>query len=63
MSESTFLTALKVHVCPTCEEVDELWEDVKANRKDAALKEAVQVAAMGLRYIVNLTPKEELIEA
>ncbi len=38
------------------EEVDELWADVKADRKEAALVEAVQVAAMGLRYVVNLTP-------
>lgn len=38
------------------EEVDELWDDVKADRKEAALKEAVQVAAMGLRFVVNLTP-------
>ena len=41
------------------EEVDELWDDVKADRKEAALKEAVQVAAMGLRFIVNLSPVEK----
>lgn len=39
------------------EEVDELWDDVKADRHEPALKEAVQVAAMGLRYVVNLTPR------
>lgn len=40
------------------EEVDELWDDVKADRKAAALVEAKQVAAMGLRFIVNLSPGE-----
>lgn len=40
------------------EEVDELWDDVKANRKAEAIEEAVQVAAMGLRFIVNLSPVE-----
>lgn len=36
------------------EEVDELWDAIKANNKQHALREAVQVAAMGLRFIVNL---------
>lgn len=39
------------------EELDELWDDVKADRKEAALKEAVQVGAMAMRFIANLTPK------
>lgn len=38
------------------EELDELWEHVKANtgRGDAAYREAVQVAAMAVRYAVDL---------
>lgn len=36
------------------EEVDELWDEVKANRSDLQRKEAVQVAAMGVRFIVDL---------
>jgi hypothetical protein len=38
------------------EEVDELWDHVKVDtgRTDEALKEAVQIAAMGVCYIVDL---------
>lgn len=38
------------------EELDELWEHVKADsgRSRAARHEALQVAAMALRYIVDL---------
>ena len=38
------------------EELDELWAHVKANtgRSDAAYREAIQVAAMALRYAVDL---------
>lgn len=38
------------------EEVDELWELVKADngRSPKALKEARQVAAMAVRYIIDL---------
>jgi nucleoside 2-deoxyribosyltransferase len=38
------------------EELDELWDHVKADtgRTDEAGKEAIQVAAMGLRYFANL---------
>ncbi len=38
------------------EEVDELWDDVKADRgyQDCALIEAKQIAAMGIRYMVDL---------
>lgn len=38
------------------EEVDELWEHVRADtgRSEEARKEAIQVAAMGVRYILNL---------
>jgi len=38
------------------EEVDELWDEIKPDRgyEDAARKEAVQVSAMGIRYIYDL---------
>lgn len=38
------------------EELDELWEEVRSDRgrSQDALLEAVQVAAMGLRYVANL---------
>jgi hypothetical protein len=36
------------------EEVEELWEDVKFNRVPQALEEAVQVAAMGVRFMRDL---------
>jgi hypothetical protein len=35
------------------EEIDELWEEVKANRKSLATGEAVQVAAMALRFLTE----------
>ncbi len=38
------------------EEADELWDEVKEDRGRApsAMKEAVQVAAMGVRYVMDL---------
>lgn len=38
------------------EEVDELWDDVKRNNPAGAVKEAVQVAAMATKYVMNLKP-------
>jgi len=35
------------------EEVDEMWDDVKADRKKEAVMEAVQVAAMAIRFIAE----------
>ena len=42
------------------EEMDELWEEVKANRGrgEDALYEAKQVAAMAVRYILDLREGE-----
>ena len=37
------------------EELDELWDEVKANRLDRACAEAIQVAAMGIRFVVDMT--------
>lgn len=38
------------------EEVDELWDEVKSNGSNERLKaEAVQVAAMAIRFIQELT--------
>lgn len=44
------------------EELDELWDHVKADtgRSPEAGKEAIQVAAMGLRYFANLIPTAAL---
>jgi hypothetical protein len=41
------------------EEVDELWEHVKADTgyTDDAMDEAIQVAAMGVRYVLDLRKK------
>ena len=38
------------------EELDELWQHVKANtgRTEDAMAEAIQIAAMALRYVVDL---------
>lgn len=40
------------------EELDELWDEVKANngRTGAARNEAIQVAAMAVRYILDMKP-------
>jgi hypothetical protein len=36
------------------EELDELWDAVKENDIDHARKEAVQVAAMAVRFLVDI---------
>lgn len=42
------------------EELDELWEEIKNNKDHGTLerqkREAIQVAAMALRFLVNLCP-------
>jgi len=42
------------------EEVDELWDDVKANRGRGpeARKEAIQIAAIAMRYVLDVTDRE-----
>lgn len=40
------------------EEVDELWEAVKFGTPDEAADEAIQVAAMGLRFLTDCTEIE-----
>lgn len=46
------------------EEVDELWEEVKQRSPDpkAIRKEAVQVAAMAVRFVADLCDHEEALE-
>lgn len=45
------------------EEVDELWDEVKGHRSlenyDRMIKEAIQVGAMALRFLVDITIEEE----
>lgn len=36
------------------EELDELWDDVKANNVEHAIEEAVQVGAMAVRFIADM---------
>lgn len=42
------------------EELDELWEEIKVKRPDPGRmrKEALQVAAMAERFILDVCPKE-----
>lgn len=41
------------------EEMDELWDHVKSDtgRSTSARKEAIQIAAMGARYVLDLCPR------
>lgn len=43
------------------EEVDELWEEVKANNGNThrGVSEAVQIGAMAFRYLIDLCEQEE----
>ena len=43
------------------EELDELWEHVRANtgRADEARVEAIQIAAMAFRYVLDLTGESD----
>lgn len=42
------------------EEVDELWDDVKADNVEHAIEEAIQVGAMALRFIADMRAKQQL---
>lgn len=39
------------------EELEELWDDVKANRTENARHEALQIAASSIRFFVDCKPK------
>jgi len=41
------------------EELDELWKEVKRNNTDKAVKEAIQVIAMGLRFVFDFGKQGE----
>lgn len=43
------------------EEVDELWDEIKRQNPDVQhlAKEAAQVAAMGLRFLIDLVPGDK----
>lgn len=45
------------------EELEELWEHVKADGGDSpeAMREAIQIAAMAMRYVLDLGKPLELI--
>jgi hypothetical protein len=45
------------------EELDELWDDVKANNIEHSIAEAVQVGAMALRYIADMRAKLAVTDA
>jgi hypothetical protein len=40
------------------QELDEAWDEIKRNNLEAARREMIQVAAMAIRFLVDLTPKE-----
>jgi|SRR5581483_7496764 len=39
------------------EELDELWDDVKANDVEHAIREAIQVGAMAIRFVADMRAK------
>ena len=43
------------------EELDELWDAVKANDTNQACAEAVQVGAMAMRFLFDCAPQEWII--
>lgn len=38
------------------EEVDEMWDEVRANNRNQARYEAMQAAAMAIRFLVDIPP-------
>lgn len=49
--------------CVLLEEVDELWDEIKANRgyTMGARQEAIQIAAMAMRYVLDINDNERSI--
>lgn len=39
------------------EELDEAWDEIKANDPEKTLKEIIQVAAMAIRFMVDVSAK------
>lgn len=37
------------------EEVDEMWDEIKRNNTELAVKEAIQVAAMAIRFVAEFS--------
>ena len=50
------MTSLHEGYAVILEELDELWDEVKRQKPDhdALVKEAAQVAAMGLRFLIDV---------
>lgn len=42
------------------EEVDEMWEEIRANRLLGARREALQVAAMALRFLLDVRTQAQV---
>lgn len=38
------------------EEFDEMWDEIKINRIPKARKECIQLAAMALRFLIDIRP-------
>ena len=38
------------------EELDELWQEIKHGTPDRQREEAIQVAAMAIRFLIDVTP-------
>ena len=45
------------------EEVDELWTEIKANNRYNMLNECIQVAAMAVRFLVDIKTQEQVDNA
>jgi len=40
------------------EEFDEMWDEIKADNREAACEEAIQVAAMAIRFVIELKGRD-----
>lgn len=43
------------------EEYEELWDEVKVDNRKKSIEEAIQVAAMAIRYLVDQGSREHLV--